>query len=226
MLNLLEIACFNLNAALIAQDAGADRIELCQNYKAGGITPSLKVLKEARKRITIPLYVIIRPRAGDFVYSHNELNEMMKSIQYCKELKMDGLVFGCLTSQNTIDSFACQKLIKEAYPLALTFHRAIDSCHNLEESIQNITNLGFNRILSSGGKSTALEGKEELWRLNQLVASKLIVMPGGGIRSENILKIKKYSRCKEFHSAAITNQTEECDAEEIKKLKKILCDSI
>lgn len=226
MSNLLEIACFNLRSAIIAQEAGADRIELCQDYKVGGITPSLEVLSEARKKISIPLYVIIRPREGDFVYSQQELNEMIKYIQWCKDLKMDGLVFGCLTSHHTIDIPACKKLIEQAYPLALTFHRAVDSCHNLVEALQNISDLGFNRVLSSGGKSSALEGKEDLARLNQQFGTKLIVMPGGGIRSENLLPIKQTSKCQEFHSAAIIHQAELCDEEEVKKLKNILCNSI
>ena len=222
MSKILEIACFDLESALIAQAAGTDRIELCVNYSVGGLTPSNELITEARKKIHIPMHVIIRPRAGDFVYSKNEIEEMKKSIQFCKSQKIDGLVFGCLNLENKVDVELCKELMDEAQSLAVTFHRAIDATENILSEIETIQSLGFSRVLTSGGKENAFEGKEILGKLEKKFNTQIRILPGGGIRSTNLNEIAGISNCNEFHSAARLNGAEICDAGEIQKLKVIL----
>lgn len=222
MQKLIEIACFNLESVQIAQNAGADRIELCQNYKEGGLTPSKEWILAARKELHIPLHVIIRPRSGNFVYSKSELNEMKNSIIFCKEAKVNGLVFGCLSPHNKVDEVNCNELLSLANPLPVTFHRAIDSCLDISESLEKIIKLGFKRVLTSGGKINALEGVENIKALNTQFGKSITIIAGGAIRSTNISKIRKVSACQEFHSAAILDDKITCDANEIKKIKSVL----
>lgn len=222
MKRTLEIACFNLESALLAQEAGANRIELCENYLAGGITPSFFLIEEARKKIKIPLHVIIRPRAGNFVYTEQELDEMKKSILYCQNQGIDGVVFGVLTSKGEINGRDCKELINLAKPMSVTFHRAIDFCKEMETAIKLLIELGVNRILSSGGKQNAYEGAVYLNQLNQNFGTKIVIMPGGGIRSSNLGELISSTVCSEFHSAAITNESEIADKEEILRLKQLL----
>lgn len=218
---ILEIACFNPESALIAQSSGADRIELCENYREGGLTPSQKTILEVRHKIQIPLHVIIRPRSGNFVYSVPEIEEMKRSILFCKEHKIDGIVFGVLTEEKEINKFICGELIELTKPMSLTFHRAIDQCINLENTIEELIQMGVDRVLSSGGKSNALEGLFELKKLQEKYGEKIIIMPGGGIRSSNMKELLK-SGCKEFHSAALIPGEEIASVAEIKALGQFL----
>lgn len=222
MNKLLEIACFNLESALLAQSAGADRIELCENYKEGGTTPSENLILDARQNISIPIYVIIRPRGGNFIYRESELNEMRKSILFCKENKIDGVVFGILNIKSEVDEEICKELIALAKPIQVTFHRAIDLCAFLKPEIDKLISIGFNKLLSSGGKNTAIEGSDVLKELQKEFGAKITIMPGGRIRSGNISEIINTTKCNEFHSAAITGNNDIADINEIKALRKIL----
>lgn len=219
---LLEIACFNLESAIIAQNAGADRIELCVNYSEGGLTPDFKLITEIKSKINIPVHVMIRPRKGNFVYSENEISEMKAAIEICKQGGVEGIVFGCLTNDNQIDNHACKQLIQQANRLTLNFHRAFDQCDNLNLSIKQLIDLGINRVLSSGGCAEALQGKEQLSQWQSEYKDLIILMPGGGIRSSNLHDLMQTTHCSEFHSAAITNGSELCDAKEIFRMKSIL----
>lgn len=218
---LLEIACFNLQSALTAQANGAHRIEFCENYSAGGVTPAYNSILEVRKNINLPLHVIIRPRAGKFVYTDAEIEQMKEQILFCKMHGIDGIVFGALTPENTVDVFICKELIGLAGSLSLTFHRAIDECGDLHSQMKHLADLGINRVLTSGGKINAIDGIQQLKRLNEDFGSHLIIMPGGGIRSTNISQIMQ-TGSHEFHSAAITGSSEHTDANEIKKLRSVL----
>jgi copper homeostasis protein len=218
---LLEIACFNLESCLIAQKAGAHRIELCENYKAGGITPSEQLILEARRKIQTDLFVMIRPRGGNFIYSEIELEEMRSQIEFCKELKCNGFVFGILTSENKVDSIRCKELVELAKPLPCTFHRAFDEIENQEEALEEIIKCGFKRILTSGKKKTAIEGSSKIVDLIQRSKNRIQIMPGGGIRSTNISELKK-TGATEFHSAAITNPNETVNETEIKNILALL----
>lgn len=217
---ILEIACFNVESAILAQAAGADRIEFCENYKLGGITPSQQAIAELRKQIHIPLFVMIRPRGGDFIYSAFETEKMKQSIFFSKDQDVNGLVFGALTTENKIDIKLCEQVIQWAAPLPVTFHRAIDECPNTDEAIEQLIELGFKRVLTSGGAASAVQGLNQLLHLQQKYGDKIGIVAGGGIRASNLRQVFQ-SRCSEYHSAAITGNNELPDTEEIKKMKNL-----
>lgn len=219
---ILEIACFNLESAIIAEESGANRIELCENYEAGGISPSENLLKDVLHNTKIPVFAMVRPRAGDFCYASKEIELMKKQIHYFKKLNCAGFVFGVLTSDNKINFQVCGELINAADPVPCTFHRAFDEIADKDEALAGIINLGFKRILTSGGANTALEGGIEIARLTSLSKNKIIIVPGGGIRTSNIKEIAEVTKCSEFHSAAITNNSVIADANEIKLMRKFL----
>jgi len=214
---LLEIACFNLESCLIAQKAGANRIELCENYSIGGITPSHKLILEARKQLQIDLFVMIRPRQGNFNYSEEEFGQMKEQILFCKKNKCDGVVFGILTNENGVDVVRCKELVELANPIQCTFHRAFDEIGNSEQALEDLIECGFSRILTSGKQKTAAEGISLLSNLTEKAKNRIIIMPGGGIRSSNISELIR-TRATEFHSAAILNANETADESEIKKI--------
>jgi copper homeostasis protein len=214
---ILEVACFNIQSCLIAQEAGAQRIEFCSDYKSGGITPPEKEITEVRKKIKIPLHIIIRPRSGNFIYSAEEILLMKKQILFCKQNGIDGVVFGALNSNKEIDTAACQLHSELSHPMSINFHRAFDLCSDPEKSLETLILLKFNRVLTSGGKSNALEGAENLTRMQKKYGSRIIIMPGGGVRSENIPFLLK-TGCKEFHSSAITGNGELPGKAEIRQL--------
>lgn len=219
---VLEIACFNLESSLIAQQAGASRVELCSNYELGGITPSEELITEVRKKISIELFVMVRPRGGNFSYSENEFLKMKETILFCKEQNCDGVVFGILSSNNEVDVERCQELVTLSKPMQCTFHRAFDESLNPEKTLKEITESGFSRILTSGGKGNAFENLAQLKHLITLAENKITIIAGGGIRSENILEIIKHTGTKEIHSAAITDYTGVANGKEIEKMNLVL----
>lgn len=216
---ILEIACFNFESALIAQRAGADRIELCEDYSAGGITPSAETLTRARAEISIPIFAMIRPRKGDFIYNDPEFEKMKEEISQCKKLGADGIVFGILDKDNRIDKNKCLELNELAYPLKTTFHRAFDEVKDPLAALENIISCGFNRLLTSGLKPTATEGTELISTLIEKAADRIVILPGGGIRSNNISFLVKKTGAKEFHSAALNKSTLLADENEIRALR-------
>lgn len=219
---LLEIACFNLDSCIIAEKAGAHRIEFCSDYNSGGVTPNEKDICEIKKKIKIPIHVIIRPRRGNFVYSEDEINEMKRNILLCKQNNMDGVVFGVLHSDQTINELQCKQLIELAKPMKTVFHRAFDQVADLEQGIQKLIELKFDGVLTSGGKESALSGIENLKKLQSTYGDKIQIIAGGGIRSTNITTIRSVSGCQFFHSAAITDGNETANENEILKLKSQL----
>ena len=217
----LEIACFNLESCLIAQNAGADRIELCENISLGGITPSDQLVEKALLAIQINLFLMIRPRGGNFNYSTLEFETMKKDIQNFKSKGVKGFVFGILDENKNIDKIRNKELVELAMPLPCTFHRAFDESHNCFEALEHVISCGFKTILSSGQKKTALEGVETLKKLILLSEDRIIIMPGGTVRSENIGFLKNQLHTKYFHSSAIIDNTELANQKEIEKLKLI-----
>lgn len=218
----LEIACFNLESCLAAQNAGADRIEFCANYWLGGITPNHHDILKAKELLHIPLHIIIRPRGGDFNYSQSEIELMKKDIEFCKANSIDGVVFGVLTNNKKINNLINKKLIDISANMSTTFHRAIDECVDIQEAMNNIISLGFKRVLTSGGKSNALEGIDILKNCQSEFGNQIIIIPGGGIRHSNLQELIRETDCKEYHSAAITHKNEAIDPEEVKQLKSML----
>lgn len=198
---LTEICAASVSSALNAQNGGAQRIELCAELAVGGITPSFGMLKEALGLLQIPVFVLIRPRSGDFNYSALEFEVMKKDIQLCRELGCAGVVSGVLNEDNTIDNERTGELIKLTGPLEFTFHRAFDQLTNAEEGIKQLIDLGADRILTSGLESNAESGLENLVRLKKLADKKIIILPGGGIHSGNV-QLFKTNGFTEIHASA------------------------
>ena len=218
----LEIACFNLESALIAQENGADRVELCDEIHLGGTTPNLEIIKQAREQLTIDLFVMIRPRGENFVYSDDEFQQMKESIVTIKKLKVDGFVFGILKDDNSVNLIQNKELIELAKPLPCSFHRAFDQVLNPIEALEEIINCGFITILTSGNASDVNLGKSQLKVFVQKANKRINIMPGGGLRSSNLDKIQQKTKATYFHSSAITDSTEVANPIEIQKLKAIL----
>ncbi len=200
--NKLEIIGFNIESCVAAQEGGADRIELCVSPEEGGTTPSYGFVKSAREKLHIKLYTMIRPRGGDFLYNDNDFKIMKMDVEFCKESGCDGIVTGILTPDGKVDKKRCSELIDLAYPLEATFHRAFDRVDNPFEALEDIIDLGFERILTSGLKDKAIENTTLLADLINKAGGRIIIMPGSGVNSENIISIAETTGAKEFHSSA------------------------
>ena len=199
---ILETIAFNVESCYIAQAAGVQRIELCDNPGDGGTTASYGFIKAARKILNIPLYPIIRPRGGHFFYTDAEFEIMKEDVRMCKNLGCDGVVIGILNKDATINKLQCSRLIQLAYPMGVSFHRAFDRVINMEQALQDAIEIGCERILTSGLHPTAIEGLQNIKHLVALAKNDIIIMPGSGIRAENILQIAQATNALEYHSSA------------------------
>lgn len=197
----IEICATSVQSALNAQKAGAQRIELCSELAVGGITPSYGLIKQVRNEISIPVFVLIRPRSGDFVYSEFEFEAMKTDIEICKELGCAGIVSGVLKDDFSIDLNRTKELVELAKPLEFTFHRAFDLTPNPIESFEELIEIGVNRILTSGQETSAEIGIDLLVKLKELAQDKLTILPGGGINSDNVHLFKEKG-FKEIHASA------------------------
>ena len=197
-----EICANSVASCIAAQEGGADRVELCSGIPEGGTTPSFGMIRKARASIDIALNVIIRPRGGDFLYSEDELEEMIHDIRIAEELGADGLVFGCLTKEGNIDKRAMSILMEAAGILPVTFHRAFDHSADPLKALEDIIELGCARILTSGCRPTALEGADLLAQLVEKAGDRIIIMPGCGVKENNIAEIARLSGAREFHFSA------------------------
>lgn len=200
---ILEICASSYQSAINAQNAGADRIELCSELALGGITPSYGLIKKVIENVTIPVHVLIRPRSGNFTYSEEEFEIMKADIEICKSLGCKGIVSGILNKDKTIDSSRTKELIALSHPLSFTFHRAFDWVDDSFEALELLMNMGVDRILTSGKCSTAQQGIELLKDLENVAKNKLSILPGGGINSGNVLEFKA-AGFKEIHCSAST----------------------
>lgn len=218
----IEIACFNLESALIAQKAGADRVELCADISVGGTTPTIEIIQQAREHLTIDFYVMIRPRGGNFVYSEVEFEQMKSEIETIKKLGVNGFVFGILNEDKTINIEQNKVLVELAKPFSSTFHRAFDEVSDYKKSLEDIISCGFSNILTSGTFPNVMEGKEVLKQLVIQANNRIEIMPGGGLRSTNISELNKMVNANWYHSSAITDGNEIANLEEIIQLKKKL----
>ncbi len=232
---LLEICVFNTATAIAAEKAGADRIELCENYANGGTTPSYGYLKTVREKISIPVFPMIRPRGGDYFHTADEIDIIRKDILLCKELGFEGVVFGLLNQDGTIDQENTARLTEAAYPLEVTFHRAFDRCKDPLEALETIIACGCNRILTSGQEPKVTEGLAMVKQLVEQADGRIIIMPGSGLNSANVATIIQTAGVSEVHTSArirIPSTTQYrnekmpedfdldfVDAEEIRKIK-------
>jgi copper homeostasis protein len=198
----LEICSFNLSSALIAQQAGAQRVELCASPDEGGTTPSQGVITTAREHLQIELYPIIRPRGGDFLYSEEEFAVMLKEVAFCKQVGCNGVVIGLLKADGTVDKKRSAKLVEAAWPLEVTFHRAFDWAINPFEAMEDIIDIGCERILTSGQRPTALEGAAMINELVRQADDRILIMPGSGIRASNMVEMVQKTDAPEYHTSA------------------------
>ena len=197
---LLEISVETVEGALAAQRAGANRIELCGDLSVGGVTPSVELIRAVREQVQLPIYSMVRPRGGDFLYSTTEFESMKADIATANSLGMNGIVLGILKPQQVVDVDRTQELVDLAHPVPVTFHRAFDQCRNLKHALEDVIATGAARILTSGGAPSAFEGSGTLADLVEVSQNRVIVLPGAGINPSNILQIAKTTRAREFHS--------------------------
>lgn len=219
---MLEIACFEITSAETALRSVADRIEFCAEQQLGGITPNIEEFRYLKSVYRKPIYVMIRPKGGSFLYSDYEFEVMKRDILDFKNSGADGFVFGILTSGNTIDIEKNKILLEFAGEIPCTFHRAFDRNPDLENSVKTLIDLGFTTVLTSGGKNSAMEGKENLKNLIEKYSDQINILIGGGVRSGNISELKNYTLGKQFHSSAIPDYEIFANDDEIKKIKKNL----
>lgn len=198
---ILESPVFTIEAAIEAANMGIDRLELCADFGEGGVTPSAGALKYLKNKISIPIFVMIRPRGGDFIYSDEELQVMKEDIRILKALGADGFVFGALTAEGYLDKIACEELILSAEGLPCTLHRAFDETQNLEKSLEDAIHCGYKRILTSGGMNTVSDGLSMIIKLIKIAKSKLIIMPGGGLDPSHLPLLHASSYLKEVHAS-------------------------
>ncbi len=199
----------SVDRAAAAERGGADRIELCADLSCGGVTPSATLMRAARKRVHIPIFVLIRPRSGNFVYSDSEFKAMKREIEMAKELGMDGIVAGLLDETKHIDCGRTGELVKLSQPLPFTFHRAFDSCRDLSAAMQAVVETGADRILTSGGKARVTGGLPALADLVAKAGDRIVIMPGGSIRAAKVERILRETRAKEIHSSLRTSRDAE-----------------
>jgi copper homeostasis protein len=198
----LEIIGFNVESCIAAQEAGADRIELCDNPTDGGTTPSYGMIQSARKILSIQLYAMIRPRGGDFFFTDHEFEIMKADIRVCRKLGCDGVVIGMLKKNGDIDKEKCGELVDLAYPLEVTFHRAFDRAKDPFRALEDIIDIGCERILTSGQQPKAVDGVLMIKELIARANDRIIIMPGSGIDSGNIILMAEKTGAEEFHSSA------------------------
>ncbi|GAC1441943.1 MAG: copper homeostasis protein CutC [Sediminibacterium sp.] len=199
---ILEIAVFNIGSALLAVRAGADRLELCENPADGGTTPSYGTLKTVREKISIPVFPIIRPRGGDFLYTEEEFEAIQKDVLLCKELGFEGVVIGLLQADGTIDTVRTKPLVDKAYPMEVTFHRAFDRAIDPLQALEDVIRCGCSRILTSGQVPNAWDGRELIKTLVEKAGDRIIIMPGSGVRGSNIRELASFTGATELHSSA------------------------
>ncbi len=198
----IEICANSVASSVEAERGGAYRVELCTAIPEGGTTPSYGEIAVARELLNIKLNVIIRPRAGDFLYSEMELRAMLHDIEMCRKLGVDGVVFGCLTADGEVDLEQNSTLVEAAKGMSTTFHRAFDMCKDPLASLEKVVSLGFDRILTSGGQPKAVDGMDLLTKLVERAGDRIIIMPGSGINENNIAEIARRTRASEFHLSA------------------------
>jgi copper homeostasis protein len=201
---ILEAPVFTLEAALKAAEAGVHRLELCADFGEGGVTPSFGMLSFLKEKIDIPIYVMIRPRGGDFIYSSEELYVMRKDIISFRKSGADGFVFGVLDASGHVDIDACKRLLQAAEDLPCTFHRAFDVCADRKLALEAIIQCGFQRLLTSGGEPNVEKGLSNILDLMQASQGKLTVMPGGGLQLHHVAQLMKTGLLTDIHASCKT----------------------
>ena len=206
----IEVCCSSVEEVLAAERAGAIRVELCGALSLGGITPSYGMIRSViEARNSIAVNVLIRVREGGFCYSDVEIDAMCRDIEFCRQVGVDGVVIGALTPSGEIDMEACRRMMKSAEGMSVTFHRAFDVCSYGEKALEQIIELGCDRLLTSGMESSAEVGVKHISEFIKQAAGRIIIMPGAGINPSNIAWIETTTAATEFHSTAAANQQDQ-----------------
>ena len=195
----LEVLVESVESGIAAMAGGADRLEVCQNLFEGGTTPSAGLVTALREAVDLPIQVMIRPRGGDFCYSTREFEVMRHDLRILKELGSAGVVLGLLLPDGTVDRDRTAELIALARPLSVTFHRAIDMTRDVFEALETLVDLGVDRVLTSGGEATVIEGAEVIAEMVKRAGERIVVMPGGGIRERNVERVLRLTGAREIH---------------------------
>jgi copper homeostasis protein len=198
----IEICCYNIASALTAQQAGADRVELCSSPGEGGVTPGPGTILLARKLLSVELYVMIRPRGGDFLYSDDEFETMLHDIEFAKKAGADGVVLGVLNPDGAVDIERTKRLAEAAHPLTVTFHRAFDMTPDPFQALEDVISAGAQRILTSGQMPTALKGAEVISEIVTKADTRISIMAGSGINDNNVLEVLERTGVNEIHLSA------------------------
>src|SRR5262245_53038602 len=196
---LIEAAVESVDAARAAVVGGAGRLELCADLAQDGLTPTLPLLRECLAAVTIPVFVLVRPRAGDFVYSGAEHRTMLEQIREAKAAGARGIVSGVLTNSLRVDENRTTELIAAARPLAFTFHRAFDACVDLSQALETLIRHGVDRVLTSGGARTAALGAARIGQLVIQAMGRIVILPGGGINPSNVADLVRETAARELH---------------------------
>ena len=197
---VLEICVESLDAAIAAERGGADRIELCENLRVGGVTPAVKLMRAVRSQIHIPIFAMIRPRGGNFCYTAAEFDEMVRGVVSAENCGMDGVVLGLLKADRIVDIERTRKLVELARPIPVTFHRAFDEAADLPAALEHVIASGAARILTSGGKADAEQGSAIIAELVKASGRRIEIVAGGGLNAANIEGVLRRSHAREFHS--------------------------
>lgn len=201
---LIELCVEGIDGFLAAQEAGADRVELCASLVEGGLTPSLATIRAAVKAAKIPVHVIIRPRGGDFLYSDTEFETMAEDIKALRDEGVSGVVIGCLTPDGRIDERRTKALVDAARPMSVTCHRAFDMTADAREALEALIRCGIDRVLTSGQRDTAVEGVAILKAAVEQADGRIVIMGCGALDADNIQKVRDETGLTEMHFAALT----------------------
>ena len=219
----IEICCGSIQSAANAKAAGAKRIELCQNLNEGGTTPSYAAIKQCVEELHVDVYVLVRPRPGNFVYNELEIRNMEEDVRICKQLGVVGIVVGFLNNDGSIDTVLTRHFVELAAPVPVTFHRAFDRCKDWQQSLEEVISCGCKRILTSGCQPTAMEGKEVLKELVTLAGDRITILAGSGVRPDNVRELVAYTGAREVHGSCKVRTAggyDETCAEEVAALLK------
>lgn len=221
---LLELCSYNIQSCLVAEKAGAGRIELCADPTAGGTTPSAGLVEYCLERLAIPVFPMIRPRGGDFLYDADEIEIMKRDIHRFREMGCKGIATGCHTSDKKIDIPLLSRIVDWAGPMEVTCHKVFDRTPGALESLEAVIATGCKRILTSGLAATSAEGINTLAMLRTAAGDRIIIMPGGGVRSGNLEELVRLTGCAEFHSSGILKSDGNflADTEEVRTMVSTL----
>jgi copper homeostasis protein len=226
MKTLLEICAQSYHSAMIAKEAKADRIELCAALEVGGLTPSQALILAVQRDLALPICVLVRPRAGNFVYTDSEFDIIKNDVIWCRDNGIDGVVVGCLNEKNELDALKMKELARLSYPMEVICHKAFDRTPSLSDSLEKLISWGYDRVLTSGGAKNAVEGSAELSHLVKQAEGRIEILAGGSVRSENLVELVRATGVSQVHSSAnrfyADKNCSESDVEEVKKMIKLL----